>query len=129
VLDAELVHQARREDTTGERSTEDGSEFSVKTADAHVFKLEVRREDGAVPSMLRSPFSVYSLLRRIFEFHAASGVLDPEDLGALHDDTGLAFGPVQGGNGSDGRLELMSAIVEDKRLEWGDREGRESLKN
>lgn len=79
--------------------------------------------------MLRSPLLFYSLLRRVFELHAAGGVLDPEYLGALHDDTSLPLSPVQGGNGSNGRLELMSAIVEDKRLKWGDREGRESLKN
>jgi hypothetical protein len=81
VLDAELVHQARREDTTGKGSTEDGSEFSVKTADAHVFKLEVGREDGvrraAVPSVLSILFPFYSLLRRVFELHATGGILDP----------------------------------------------------
>jgi hypothetical protein len=45
VGDPKLFDESRRENSTGESSTEDRLEFSVETTDTHILKLEVGRND------------------------------------------------------------------------------------
>lgn len=42
VLNTKFFDKSWREDTTGECSSEDSSELSIETSDAHVFELEIR---------------------------------------------------------------------------------------
>ena len=53
VLDTELLDEAGREDTRGERSSEDRRELGVESSDTHVLELEIRGQDR----IRRSPTS------------------------------------------------------------------------
>lgn len=46
VLNAQPLHKPRREHSTCESSSEDGSELRIEATDAHVLKLETWRENG-----------------------------------------------------------------------------------
>jgi len=46
VLNAQLVDQPWGKDPRGEGAAEDGAEFGVQTANAHVFELEIGSHDG-----------------------------------------------------------------------------------
>jgi hypothetical protein len=46
MLDAQLVDETGRKDTTSKGTAENIAELSVETADTHVAKLEIRVDDG-----------------------------------------------------------------------------------
>jgi hypothetical protein len=43
--DPQLLHQTRWEDPTSERSPEDRLKLGIEPSDAHILKLEIRRDD------------------------------------------------------------------------------------
>lgn len=45
VLNTQFLDETRREDTRSESTTEDGTELGIKTTNAHILKLEIRRNN------------------------------------------------------------------------------------
>ena len=65
---------------------------------------------------------------RILQLDGASGILEPLNFGALHDDTHrIAIDALQGRYGTDGGFHNLASVVEHDRLEGRQREVGECL--
>ena len=79
MLDAKFFYEPRREHARGERATENGAELLVETADAHILKLEVGRDDGVRRGLPRTRLDLDLRLRLFHERHVR----------LLHHDSGV----------------------------------------
>jgi hypothetical protein len=135
VLDAKLLDEARREDTGGERATENGRELGIETSDSHVLELEVGGEDGvwwspakerhrnsnisSSVSFLATQLS-YSLLGTRLDLDRACWILHKVDLRLscknAHPSRASSSAQCQVMQSLNRRLEVLTVEIKDERL-------------